>query len=73
MAWQQQLQALRSSITWDGAKDGWNSKWFQGSPGGSSAEPADYVNVLGELRSGAMHVVHWVTLNPDSLTQGTCG
>lgn len=46
MAWQQQLQNVKDSITWDAVKEGWSSTWFQGSPGGQTAQPADYMGVL---------------------------
>jgi hypothetical protein len=53
MAWQQQLQNVKDSITWDAVKDGWSSTWFQGSPGGQTAQPADYMGVLGRAEACA--------------------
>lgn len=51
MAWQQQLHTIKDSITWDAVKDGWSSTWFQGSPGGQTAQPADYMGVLGKVEA----------------------
>ena len=56
-------EAARSSVSWQAVKDGWSSKWFQGSKDGSMvALQSDFVGVLGEYlrrhHSGMLALLH---------------
>ena len=70
MAWQQQLQTIKDSITWDAVKDGWSSTWFQGSPGGQTAQPADYMGVLGKVGACAARLPAFNLVQHNLLSEG---